>query len=75
MLQNFLWFLKLEYGAYIIGGWSCVCGCAVSYVNILKYAAVNQGNLAFAIALIVSSLLMMAGVYQVTRSVILRNAR
>lgn len=75
MLQNFLWFLELEQGAYFVGGWSCVCGCVVSYVNILKYAAVNQGNSAFAIALVVSSLLMMAGAYQVNTQHVLRNAR
>lgn len=64
MLQKFLWLFSLEFGAYLVG-WSCVCGFAVSNVNILKFAAMNQGNSTFVVVLFLSTLLLLSGVYQV----------
>lgn len=67
MLRNFLWLFSLEVGAYFIGlsGVALSCGLMLTDVSFLQHSGMNQGNLAFSIVYLLTSLLLVNGVYQV----------
>ena len=67
MLQNFLWFIPLNFGAYFIGFVSTLLSGVLMLTDLqcLQTTAVSQGNLLFRIAYFLASLLMLHGVFRV----------
>jgi hypothetical protein len=70
MLRNFLWLFPLKSGVYFIALLSVFasCGLMLTDVRFLQHSGINQGNIGFGIFFLLSSLLLMNGVYHVNES-------
>jgi hypothetical protein len=67
MLQNFLWFFSLSFGAYFTGLSYVVLsgGLLAVDMNFLQYSAMKQGNFLFIVLYFLTSLLLILGVHKV----------
>lgn len=67
MLQQFLWFVPLEFGAYFVGLTAALASIAsmLHEWSFLQTAGMNQGNFGFLLIYFASSLLLLNGVRRV----------
>lgn len=68
MLQQFLWFVPLEFGAYFVGLTAALAsfGSILHEWSFLQTAGMNQGNFGFLLIYFASSLLLLNGVRRVS---------
>lgn len=68
MLQQFLWFISLEFGAYFAGLTAALASFAsmLHEWSFLQTAGMNQGNFGFLLIYFASSLLLLNGVHRVS---------